>query len=368
MELHPRDLGMNRYLAVLHRRLTPMTPQGVPATPTEDIAAEKPLGGRGKRLRERVRRYWLKDLKVDDTTGEKVANILSKGTAGIGMRVGLVIVSIYLLLPAFIMAMAHVPFPFLLTILIAWALAFSLILAGPRKALRQAHEKPLTTTEIEAMLPAARGRLERNYLQLVLDAMHQDVPSASAQGDIKAALRDLGDAISRLPADSVPVPNSAALRQEADHKRKQAALENDSFIRASLVRQAETLDRRAAVGDENGVVLRRLSILRREARTQMDALRSVLVAFSNTSQIDASTAGHLTEALSRAAGEAQAVAIARRELEDEEIASLFGGPVPAPQPQVQQQVVAPPPPVQQTQPQPQVVQSRHWWRNNGGTS
>lgn len=378
MDLHPRDLGTERYLAIVRRRLTPTMPQGSPVPPLDETPARVPRSRRLRRQREKIRRYWVRDLKVDEATGEKVANMLYKGTPGVGARVGAVIVSIYLLLPMLICLLAGAPPPFPIFLALTWALVMAAIIQSPRRTIRQLDEKVLTGQEVEAMLPIARGRLERSYLQLVLEAMRQDIPSATAQNDIRAALRDLGDTVSRLPADAVPVPNSAALRDEARLLRNQAALENDSLVRTSQLRQAETLERRAALADQNGVALRRLATLRREARTQMDALRAVLAGFQNTNHWDHAQAAHLTESLSRAASEAQSVAIARRELEDEEIAALFGAPLPPVQqpvqapPQVATQPVVAPPLVQQQVgqatpvPAPQPVQPRQWWRNGGG--
>ena len=75
----------------------------------------------------------------------------------------------------------------------------------------------------------------------------------------------------------------------------------------------------------------------------------------------------LSDAVSRVAQEAQAVAVARRELEEDELARLFGKPLPADLPR---QPVAVPASASQSviqpttaPPQPQIIQSRNWWRN-----
>jgi hypothetical protein len=96
----------------------------------------------------------------------------------------------------------------------------------------------------------------------------------------------------------------------------------------------------------------------------MDALRAVLVGFQQLGQADAVGAQHLSETVERIAHEAQASAVAQRELDEEEIARLFGGPLPTPvavpTPAVQtQQVGLGQPPAQQ----PQTVSPRQWWRN-----
>jgi hypothetical protein len=374
MELFPRDLGTERYLATLRRRLTPFagTNNGV-STLTLDEAEPNQSRPRFRRVRgRRLRRYWVKDLNLDDETAEKLGGALWRGAPGINVRVGAIIVSIYLLMPTLITTAAGAPFFIPVLLLMMWALVTYAILLSPRQTIKKLHEKAITATEVETMLPNARGRLERSYLGLVLDALRTEVPSVSAQNDIRAALKDLGDTVMRLPADAVPMTDPATLRQQAQEQRAKAQAENDSFVRASLLRQAEGYERRAALSDENVVSARRQTALRREARIQMDALRAVLVAFQHTSQADASSVAHLSDAVSRVAQEAQAVSIARRELEEDEIARLFGKPLPSdlPRQPVVAPAVAPQPQTQAVgqggaapQPQPQVVPSRNWWRN-----
>ena len=142
-------------------------------------------------------------------------------------------------------------------------------------------------------------------------------------------------------------------------------MEADEFIRASLLRQAEAFERRAGLGDHNAHSSRRAAALRREAKAQMDALRAVVLAFDRTSATDAVGVARLAESVSRVAQEAQAVTIARRELEEGEIVALLGQPVPAvtsPQPILPARKVVPVPSVPAEQ-APQVVQTRNWWRN-----
>jgi hypothetical protein len=285
---------------------------------------------------------------------------------GVGARVGLIIGSTYLLMGFFISIVAKAPFPVPLVLLSVWFGLCAAMLCAPRQALRRVDEKALTPNEVEAMLPTARGRLERKYLNLVADALRQEGLTASAQSDIRAALHCLGETISRLPSDAVPHSDAAALRQEAQERRTEAAHETDSFVQKSLLRQAEALEERATLAEQNGLSARRLSALRREARAQMEALRAVLVGYQQLGQPDAASAQQLAQIVQRIAGEAEATAVARRELDEDEIARLFGGPlptpvaVPAPQQTRLQQVGS-----QTTQPAPQqqTVSPRQWWRN-----
>jgi hypothetical protein len=376
MELTPRDLGTERYLSTIRKRVNPMTPQG---TPANGMGQENtPVRRRGRRIRSKVRRYWVRDLNVDEETADEVAEIVSKGMPGVGMRVGVFIFSLYLWLGIFITTLAHAPgaIPFMMFLI--WATIMPLILLSPRKNVKQMHEKPLTVAEVEAMLPHARGRLDRMYLNLVLDAIRQEVPTESAKADIRAALRHLGDVVASLPADPVGVRDAGSLHKEAMERRQQAVVETDSIVQASLMRQAEALERRATVAAINDRSSRRASALRREARTMMDSLRSILVAYQQTAPTDTTSIGQLSEAVQRMAGEAQAVAVAKRELEDDEIERLFGGPLPQVVPVPVQPVQQPTTPVAQPAPtnghnhtvqsqpstptqQPQVV-SRQWWR------
>lgn len=336
--------------------------------------------GRRGRLRNRVRNYWVKDLNVDEETADEVAELVSRGTPGVGSKVGAIIASIYLLFGAFLTGAMGAPFWVTMMFLIFWGLVTWAIITSPRKTVKLAHEKAVNQQELEALLPTARGRLERMYLNLALDIQRADIPSESAQNDIRAALRHIGDVISRLPADPVSTQDATALRREALELRQQASGEHDSVVASSLYRQAEALERRAALVAQNSRSARRATALRREARTQMDSLRSVLVAYSQMGHMDTAAAGQLAEAVQRVSTEAQALGLAQQELEAEEIERLFGGHVPleplapivqpAP-PQVVQQVSAThqpaqsPPPGQPT-PQSPTTSSRQWWRGGGG--
>ena len=162
----------------------------------------------------------------------------------------------------------------------------------------------------------------------------------------------------------MPSADPTFLRGEATRLRAEADAEADEFIRASLMRQAEAFERRAGLGDHNVHASRRAATLRREAKVQMNALRAVVLAFDRTSATDAVGVARLAESVSRVAHEAQAVTIARRELEEGEIVALLGQPIPSvsPQPILPARKVVPVPSVP-TEQSPQVVQTRNWWRN-----
>jgi hypothetical protein len=365
MQIYPRDLGTERYLSILRRRFIPTTLQGAYAYQSNELALSR-TSGRPARLRKRLGRYWVRGLDLDEKTGEEAAALTWGSQHGVGVRVGLIIVSTYLLMGFFITLAAGAPFPIPPLLFLAWLGLCTAMLTAPRQALKRADEKALTVSEVEALLPTARGRLERMYLNLVADAMRQEGLSASAQSDIRAALRYLGETISRLPAEAVPHADASTLRQEAQERRSEAARETDSFVQKSLLRQAEALEERATLAEQNGLSARRLSALRREARAHMDALRAVLVGYQQLGQTDTASAEHLSHTVQRIASEAEATAVAHRELDEDEIARLFGAPLPTPvavpvAPQNQMQQVGTQ--AQQPAPQQQPVSSRQWWRN-----
>jgi hypothetical protein len=268
-------------------------------------------------------------------------------------------------------------FPAAGLLIMAWmALLFGMI-ASPRQALHKAHQRALEPMEIETLLPTARGRLETSYLNLIRDARQTEVPSEAAQEDIRAALRAMGETIAQLPAEPVRPQDAAALTQSVEALRAQASAETDSVVRDSLLRQAAALEKQIGSANDAARSARRAQALRREVRVQMDALRSALLAFNDgalaTHQTGALTTA-LSDAMQQVATEAQAVALARQELADQELSGLLGtshtshtqaAPVaiPAPQP-VTKPLLTPQPQVQETQTQQQVGQGQPWWRNS----
>ena len=372
MDLTPSDLGTERYLAVMRRRLSMLAQSGTAANGNGMagyVVDDTPLPAKIRRRTRYVRRYWTKDLGLDPDTAEKVGELAWKGGPGVGARVVSIIFGIYWMMGMFAALASQSPV-WVLGLLALIVLIVGSAMAAPRPVLRKQHSRVIGKSEIESLLPTARGRLERTYLNLVLDSLRQTIPSESAQADIRAALRDLGDTVSRLPSDAVPATSEETLREQATERRLQAQAEPDSFVRASLLREAEAFDRRAAMGAQSASSARRLSALRHEARTQMDALRAVLIAFEHTSHADATTITHLSETVQHVALEAQAASTARRELEEDEIVTLFGKPIPAAMPvepvvQTRQPAVAPPTRVVQPtdEPKVQVLQpGRPWWR------
>ena len=278
MELYPSDLGKLRYLALLRRRAwvgmyqnsarggTGFAASSVTFT-SDDIKASK----------HPFLPFWTQDLRVrDDETRAKAAMVAQSGGNGVGMTLASIFSATHLTVPLGVWA-AFSGHPELSVLLAgAWgAGVWSMWRHAPRRWLRKMDAQGLTAVEIESLLPAARGNLERQYLSLALDALKIRVPTETARAEIGASLAALGEAVSALPGDP---PTS-------------------------------------------GVT----AVVYKNALLQVAHLRDVVASFD--SGMSAALAGgainEATAAIDRLGGEAASHAEARRELEDELGASLF---------------------------------------------
>ncbi|MBC8142766.1 MAG: hypothetical protein H7Y38_15185, partial [Armatimonadetes bacterium] len=165
------------------------------------------------------------------------------------------------------------------TVLLAgmWGVGvYSMWRYAPRHWLRKMDEVAMSATEVESLLPTARGNLERQYLSLALDILRVDVPSVSARTEIAASMAALGEAVSALPGD----PPS------------------------------------------HGVV----ATVYKNTLLQVAHLRDVVATFDNgASAVAGAAAANIASAsLDRLNIEAQSVKQAQRELDDELGMSLFG--------------------------------------------
>jgi hypothetical protein len=147
----------------------------------------------------------------------------------------------------------------------------------------------------------------------------------------------VGDTVSALPGS--PLANGAddpvMLRSAADEKRRRADAETDSVSEVSLRRQAEADDRQAQILEYAGTAAKRARARHDETAGQLETLRSVLTVYAspeNAAGLEQGTV--LQDAVRRVAGEAVAASAAKRELEDGEIAALYGAPLPEPQVQM----------------------------------
>jgi hypothetical protein len=375
MEILPADLGEHWRTLLLQRRALARVRRATGTPGTIDIAA--PAEEERVRKRDlRLRQFWVSKTDVDEKTREKLIEAINPSATGVSLLNRLRNTAAVVFWPAFIIALAvsekssDAPIPTFVGALSFWFVQEGLTtLLLPRRALRNIGKEAVTRTEIEGMLVTKRGELDERYLNLVLDAMRLTIPSETAKAEIVAALRALGETVSGLPGGALPIVDDPhLLRQSAQEKRALSHLERDSFVRESLARQAEAEERRAVLGEQGTNAARRVQTLRAEAETQIDSLRSVLMALesSSASSTNREIAAHLSEAVQRVAREAQASAQARREIEEMDLVALYGGPIPAPQPQAIPTVpVTPTGTVQPQQPAPQqVVRPGKWWRQS----
>lgn len=225
----------------------------------------------------------------------------------------------------------------------------------PRRAFRKLHERPVRTDEMDSLMstvtipgvPPAIGKaaegilrrmgmegylpssptmdpLDRSFLALVRDMARLESVPESTQVELREALRELGEAASRLPPETaLNVTEAADLLGDAESLLARAHQETDEVVAASLRRQAEALLRSAEAQQRTQVLNRRARILRQELQAQMDALRSslpTLTAAQAGGDIPrAASAGGpfvgLAQTVHGIADEAASVAAAREELD-----------------------------------------------------
>ncbi len=195
-------------------------------------------------------------------------------------------------------------------LLLALTLCF---LCYPMMVFQRLHRQPLAVEEVRSLFPGTGDSLEHAYLTLVTDAIRQKVPAEAAR-DMRRAFCALAEAMDRLPPVYSAANDTGTLRQEALAVLAEARKETDQVAAASLLRQAEAIERHAAAGDRFNVLAHRVGVLRRELTAQIEALRAGLAVFN----IDAAPGAyltHLADSVRRVAAEAASVAVARDELD-----------------------------------------------------
>lgn len=376
MQLYPRDLGARRYVAVLNRRT--QASAGQSAGSRHSIGADpflvtgpSPHRHRRRRVSRTLRRFWVRGLNLDrETEAQTLADLSDTPLVVVATILPLCLMPL-LLMPALVLLGIGGATPFLLWMLGAALVAASTAALVPRNLLRQLSRRPVTLAEADALYETAtlrRDRLERAYFGLVRDVIAcENVPDGAAEHNLRAALRALGEAISRLPAgarDARSPKDAAALSREAALLRARVASEMDPVIAASLGRQADTLEQRAALHTpEQDAAAHRARALRRELEGHIETLRDGLLTFS-AGKMDADSLKHLARAVGQVAGDADAVQEARAELDDEELAAVLAAARGTPAPQ--QTIAAPAPKTQQvSNGTGNGTSSGPWWRNSG---
>lgn len=143
----------------------------------------------------------------------------------------------------------------------------------------------------------------------------------------------MGEAIDRLPATRVVADSpdilTEVLRRTATQTLTQAQREADRVVAASLVRQAEAMQRWADATHRANLLVRRFGALRQEMAAETEALRAGLSAYY-TGANDIADLTRLAEDVRRVAAEAASVTAAVEEV-DQVIAGLSPLPAPAPE-------------------------------------
>jgi hypothetical protein len=317
-----------------------------------------------------LRRFWVRGLQLDrEAEAQALADLSDAPLVLLGTILPICLMPL-LLMPGLIFLGIGGPTPFFLWMLVAFLISAATAALVPRSVLRQVSRRALTPAEADVLYDTAtvrRDRLERAYLGLVRDVLAcETVPAGAAQDNLRAALRALGEAISRLPAaarDTRPHKDPAALTREAAAVRARAAAETDPVVAASLLRRADALDQRADLRTpEQEAVARRTRALREELAGHVETLRDGLLTFE-AGKMDAASLKNLAHAVQYVAGDAEAVQQARAELDDEALeAVLNANAAPAAAQQQPTAAAAAAPKTQQVG--NGTAASGPWWRNS----
>jgi hypothetical protein len=236
MEIYPRDLGTRRYLTLLRRRASGGSGKNSNGAVTAASANSAALSAEDvKPSRSRFVKAWTRNMKTKDPeVRARAATLALGGGAGVGLALGLVFGTIYLALPLFIAAAVSGVFLLPFLVFCGWvAAAVALVANVPRRSLEKMDNTPLTAAEVESLMMTSRGRLDRAYLNLVLDAVRENgVASEGAKEDIRGAIVALGETIDKLPAEPVRAQDPEALHRAAEARRLEAGRETDAATKA----------------------------------------------------------------------------------------------------------------------------------------
>ncbi len=177
--------------------------------------------------------------------------------------------------------------------------------------------QPLLAYEIQDLQRFRHDPLLRTYLDLAVSIVSAATPDAEAVREIRNALQALGTTVLALPADDpkTVTDDPLALHEEATDLERQAQMERDAVIRASLLQRSESLTRRAETATRTLLLLRRNQALRQETAEQIDALKTSLTAFRVGGRQSAPELADLAASIQRVAHEANAITAARAEVD-----------------------------------------------------
>ncbi len=312
MRIYPEDLGLRRYGVVLNQRT------GVGGHSPATVGQERRPGP--------LVRFWTRGLGLQPEEEDEAVRATRATITG--TMTGLLSITAVTILPALGFVLGHHEPAALVTAsggLVSGVAAFY----APRAVLRRLIRTPVTVNDISTLCikPVQDGDdLEKAYLTAVATAVQHDVP-AEAQAGVRAALHSLGDAIDRLPAGSMKVIDTHALRSEAREVHDKAQGEPDAVVAASLGRRADALARSADASERAGVIVARTAALRDELLAQTNALNMAILGLTSGA-VDVAGLSELAESVNAVAVHALAVGAARAELEEAVGPSVDIGPPP----------------------------------------
>ncbi len=178
-------------------------------------------------------------------------------------------------------------------------------------------QNPVSPAELQLVRQRASDALAQSYLDLACAVVKLPATQdAAADREVREAVTALGVAVEALPPEmKVVTDDPAALRAEAQAQAARAQDEADAVIAASLRRRVESLLRRADTAARTQLLLRRNGALREEVGEQIRALQTSLTALQVGGRQSVPELSGLAASIQRVALEANAVTVARAEVD-----------------------------------------------------
>ena len=178
-------------------------------------------------------------------------------------------------------------------------------------------QKPISAYELQSVRHWAQDALVQSYIDLAHSVLNLPATrDVTADREVRDAITALGTAVEALPPEPKMVTDDpAALRAEAETQTARALAEGDAVIAASLRRRAESLLRRSDTAARTLLLLRRNGALREEVGEQIRALQTSLTALQVGGRQSVPELSDLAASIHRVALEANAVTLARDEVD-----------------------------------------------------
>ncbi len=178
-------------------------------------------------------------------------------------------------------------------------------------------QRAVSAYELQSIRQRAQDLLVQSYLDLAYSVVSLPATKdATADREVREAITALGTAVEALPPEmKVVTDDPAALRADAEMQAARAQAEGDIVIAASLRRRAESLLRRSDTAARTLLLLRRNRALREEVGEQIRALQTSLTALQVGGRQSVPELSDLAASIHRVALEANAVTVARAEVD-----------------------------------------------------